>query len=303
MTPEPLDPAADYRSVNQANWDDRAPLHARSPGYAVDRLVADRSALSDVVAFDRERLGPLDGLDVVHLQCHIGTDTVSLARLGARSVTGVDLSGASLTEATEIARRAGAQLELVHSDVYDAPAALGGRTFDLVYTGIGAIGWLPSITRWAAVVAELLRPGGRLFIREGHPVLFGSVAVTLRDAPAEAAEQSFLTGADGVTIALELPYFEHRDPTVWTGAYTYVETDQAPAAIPAMEWSHGLGEILTALLDQGLVITTFVEHDSVPWAPFPELMHQDEHGEWRLKDRPDRMPLSYTLIAHKPEKP
>ena len=92
--------------------------------------------------FDLPRLGDIDGLDVVHLQCHLGTDTLSLARLGAR-VTGVDLSPASLEVARDLAARAGTSIEFVESDVYTAPAVLG-RRFDLVYTGIGALCWLPA---------------------------------------------------------------------------------------------------------------------------------------------------------------
>ena len=159
-------PADRYLDVNRTNWDSRAPVHAQA--YGIDRLLADPGHLSGVVTFDLPRLGDITGLDVVHLQCHIGTDTLSLARLGAR-VTGVDLSGASLDEARQLAKRAGADIEYVQSDVYAAPQELDGRQFDLVYTGIGAICWLPSIRRWAQTVAELLRPGGRLFIRDGIP--------------------------------------------------------------------------------------------------------------------------------------
>ncbi|MGH2870899.1 MAG: class I SAM-dependent methyltransferase, partial [Solirubrobacteraceae bacterium] len=132
-----------YLEINRANWDERAPAHAASPDYAVARFVEDPSFISHVVAFDRPRLGDLSGLRGVHLQCHIGTDTLSLHRLGAR-MTGVDLSPASLAHARELAASVGAQIEYVESDVYAAPQALGGRTFKLVYTGVGALCWLPS---------------------------------------------------------------------------------------------------------------------------------------------------------------
>jgi SAM-dependent methyltransferase len=135
----------DYLAVNRANWDARAPIHAEN--YGIDRLLGDPSGLSQVVEFDRPRLGGLAGLEAVHLQCHIGTDTLSLHRLGAR-MTGVDLSPASLAQARKLAGLAGADIDFVESDVYSAPVALGGRQFDLVYTGIGAIGWLPDIRWW-----------------------------------------------------------------------------------------------------------------------------------------------------------
>ena len=161
----------DYAELNRASWDERAPAHAASRDYAVDRFASDPGHLSEVVRFDLPLLGDIGGLRGVHLQCHIGTDTVSLARLGA-DMTGLDFSPASLAEARRIASLAGADVRFVEAEVYDAPGALGPEPFDLVYTGIGALCWLPDIARWARVVAGLLRPGGRLFIREGHPMLW-----------------------------------------------------------------------------------------------------------------------------------
>ena len=267
----------DYLALNRANWDDRAAAHAASPDYAVSEIVDDTTRLSDVVAFDKERLGDIRGLEALHLQCHIGTDTLSLHRLGAR-VTGLDFSPASLAEARTIADRAGAAIDYVESDVYSAPEALGGRTFDLVYTGIGALCWLPSADRWAQVVASLLRPGGRLFIREGHPMLW-----TFEE--------------DG--LEPEYSYFEQPEGNTWTDGGTYVATDHEITAKTTVDWNHGLGEIVTALLRHGLQLTGLVEHDSVPWCALPGLMTVDERGEWRLSDRPERLAASYTLQAVK----
>ncbi len=289
-------PGADYLAVNRANWDSRATIHAR--GYDIDRLLADPAALSDVVRFDAERLGDLGGLAVVHLQCHIGTDTLSLARLGAR-VTGLDLSGGSLAVARELAGRAGTAIDYVESDVYGAVDALGAGRFDLVYTGIGAICWLPSIRRWAQVVADLLRPGGRLFIRDGHPVLNAVLAMTVADEHPDRAQQPWLSGPGAVTPALELPYFEQVEPVEWLDDTTY----GGPGVVASprtLEWNHGLGEIVTAVLEAGLELTGLVEHDSVPWEPFPGLMAFDPaSGEYRLADRPQRLPASFTLTARK----
>jgi 2-polyprenyl-3-methyl-5-hydroxy-6-metoxy-1,4-benzoquinol methylase len=160
----------DYRSVNLSSWDERAPAHTSSPDYAVQSFVEDPDFISDVVRFDLPLLGEVSGMRGVHLQCHIGTDTMSLARLGAR-MTGFDFSGAALGEARRIASLAGADVDFVEGDLYAAPDLLPRGDFDLVFTGIGALIWLPDIRRWADVVASLLRPGGRLFIREGHPML------------------------------------------------------------------------------------------------------------------------------------
>ncbi len=162
---------ADYLKLNRANWDDRVPAHVASADYAVQRFLDDPAFLSDVVRFDLPLLGDVAGLRGVHLQCHIGTDTVSLARLGA-SMTGLDFSGAAVAEAGRLATAVGADARFVQADVYDAVGALQPGSFDLVYTGVGALTWLPDIRRWGRVVAGLLRPGGRLFIRDGHPMLY-----------------------------------------------------------------------------------------------------------------------------------
>jgi SAM-dependent methyltransferase len=269
----------DYRTVNRANWDERAPAHAASADYAVERLIADPAYVSDVVAFDRPLLGDLTGQRGVHLQCHIGTDTLSLTRLGAR-MTGLDFSAASLAEARKLAERAGADLDYVQSDVYGAPEVLGRGGFDLVYTGVGALCWLPDIARWARVVADLLRPGGRLFIREGHPMLWSL---------ADPRPDKLLT--------VEYPYFEQAEPTVWNEGGTYVETDTVFTANTTHEWNHGLGETVTALLDAGLHLTGLVEHHTVPWEALPGLMTQVAPNEWQLTDRPERLPHTYTLQA------
>jgi SAM-dependent methyltransferase len=269
----------DYRTVNLANWDERAPAHAASPDYAVERFVADPAFLSNVVSFDRPRLGDISGRRGVHLQCHIGTDTISLARLGA-AMTGLDFSPAALEQARALARRTGTDATFVQADVYDAPQVLGAGEFDLVYTGVGALCWLPSAARWGQVVASLLRPGGRLFIREGHPMMW-----TLADPR-----------PDGLLV-IDNPYFERPEPTVWDEPGTYVQTETEFQHTVSHEWHHGLGEIVTGLLDAGLEITGLTEHDSVPWNAMPGQMTEIGGGEWRLTDRPWRLPHTYTLQA------
>ncbi len=268
----------DYRAVNRANWNERAAAHAASPGYAVQRYVDDPAFLSHVVRFDQPLLGSVDGVRGVHLQCHIGTDTVSLSRLGA-TMTGLDFSEKSLDEARRIAELADAKINFVQSDVYDARDAVG-TDYDLVYTGVGAIGWLPDIRRWADTVASLLRPGGRLFIREGHPLLWALDYDRTDDL-----------------LALEYPYFERPEPMIWNEPGTYVETDAQFENNTTHEWNHGLGEIVSAVLAAGMTITGLVEHTSVPWNALPGKMRAVGDGEWQLIDRPERLPHTYTLQA------
>ena len=136
------------RAANLRNWESRVPVHAASQTYDLDGLVSGRKRLSDVVAFDEIHLGDLTGLDVVHLQCHIGTDTISLARLGARAV-GLDFSPGALAVGRDLADRSGLEVSFVEGELYGAVDALGEERFDLVYTGIGALCWLPDIRAWA----------------------------------------------------------------------------------------------------------------------------------------------------------
>jgi SAM-dependent methyltransferase len=272
----------DYRSINRANWDERVPAHVRSPDYAVERFAADPAHLSHVVRFDMPLLGDIAGKRAVHLQCHIGTDTVSLARLGAR-ITGLDFSPPAVAAARKLAAAAGVDAEFVEADVYDAATVLSAGSFELVYTGIGALCWLPDIARWAAVVAALLAPGGRLFLREAHPMLWA-----LQDAR-----------PDGLLV-VDYPYFERDEATVFDEPGTYVQTDVEFEHTAGHEWNHGLGEIVTALLANGLQLTALVEHDSVPWDALPGQMDELENGEFRLRERPWRLAATYTLQAVKP---
>lgn len=268
-------------ALNRAHWDERAPAHAASPDYAVDRFRTDPAFLSDVVRFDLPRLGDVSGLRGVHLQCHIGTDTLSLHRLGAR-MTGLDFSPASLAQARQLADAVGADVTFVESEVYRALHVLPAGGFDLVYTGIGALPWLPDVRRWAGVVAALLRPSGRLFLREGHPMLW-SLDENRTDH-----------------LLIDYPYFETPAPLVFDEPGTYVRTDVTFTHNAEHSWNHGLGEVVTALLDEGMVLTQLVEHDSVPWNALPGRMTELDNGEWRLADRPERLAHSYTLQARRP---
>jgi hypothetical protein len=150
-----------------------------------------------------------------------------------------------------------------------------------VYTGVGALCWLPRIKLWADVVTDLLVPGGWLFIREGHPMLW-----TLADRSDDL-------------LVVDHAYFERAQPSVWNDGGTYVQTDVSFQHTVTHEWNHGLGEIVTALLDAGMELTMLVEHDSVPWEALPGRMERTAQNEWRLADRPWRVPHSYTLRATK----
>lgn len=269
----------EYTRTNLENWESRVPVHTGAGGYDLQRFVDDPDAISEVVAVDAPWLGDLTGVRAVHLQCHIGTDTVSLARLGAQ-VTGVDFSPSSLAAARELAERAGTPIRLVESSIEEVPQRLP-ETFGLVYTGVGALNWLPSVRRWAQVVAGLLAPGGRLYLRDGHPMMYA-----LDDE------------RDDRLLVVEHPYVETEEPQRWEYPFSYTGSGQELAQPVTYEWNHGLGETVQAVLDAGLRLTRLEEHHELDW-PFFDWMTRTEEGRYVLPERPERLPLMFTLEARK----
>ena len=266
------------REANRQNWDERAALHVEAYGL---EAFDDPAHLSDVVRTDAAALAPFlgdgfDGLDVCHLQCHIGSDTLSLARLGAR-VTGVDFSQPALEAAAALAARLDLAATWVHSDVLDARSAVTGD-FDLVYTSIGTITWLNDLDRWAAQIAGLLRPGGLFYIRDGHPVLYGIDET--RDEP-----------------VLRYPYFGGGSAQAWDDAGTYVG-DGTLAHTRTYEWPHPISEVVNALIDAGLRIRRMDEGRTLPWRYAPRMTAHGGDFVWPEGER-DLVPCTFTIVASK----
>ena len=269
------------RAANLANWNERAAIHATSATYDLDGLAGDPQRLSGVVAFDATRLTDVAGRRLLHLQCHIGTDTVSWARLGAE-VTGLDFSEPALATARDLAERSGVRARFVQADLYDAAEALEGENFDIVYTGVGALNWLADVPRWARLVATLLAPGGRLYLRECHPML-----ATLSD-----------TSGPGEFV-VEYPYFFTPEPLSWDEDTTYTGDETKLVNTRNYEWQHPLAEVVQALLDAGLALRSLEEHRFLEW-PFWPWMEPAERGTFVLPaPLRDQVPLMYSLLASK----
>ena len=173
------------------------------------------------------------------------------------------------------------EIDYVESEVYGAVDVLGAARFDLIYTGIGSLGWLPDIRRWGEVVAGLLRPGGRLFIREYHPVLW-----------------SLCDPRSDQLLVIEYPYFE--TPGIhFSEEQSYVAHDEPLTSPDIIHFNHGLAEVITALMDAGMDLNAIEEHDSAPGRPLEEMMEDVGGGEYRLRKDPNRLPATYTLQATK----
>ena len=270
-------PLDKFRAANRANWDDRVPIHLKAKTvYDIDGFIADPERISPTVEFDRHQLGDVTGKSLLHLQCHIGHDTLSWARLGA-TVTGVDFSEPAIAAARDVSLRSGTPGRFVLAELYDSPAALPEQ-FDIVYTGVGALIWLPNIAEWARVVAKFVRPGGAFYIREAHPIAW-------------ALDYERTDGE----LVIALPYFEgppHRSD----GDVTYVEVAHKLEHTTQYEWNLGLGEIIAALLDAGFRLDALQEYRFLEWQAMPSMVQGDD-GMWCLPDRPERLPLMYSLRA------
>lgn len=266
-------------ATNRANWDSRALVHEDSPFYDIQRYVEDRNSISDTVELDRRVLGDVDGLDVLHLQCHIGTDTISWARLGAQ-VVGLDFSPESLRVAKGLAAATNQPVRFVCADVRTADRVLR-RDFDIVYASVGVLCWIPDIDGWVRAAAGCLRPGGRLYLRDGHPLMSAF--------DWERTDEVVLSG----------DYFGDGTPELDDAGYTYTGDDRRLDPPINYQWSHGLGRMVTSMVDHGLRIERLDEMDWQAWKALPWMV-QDDEGRWRFPDDRPRIPLMFSVLATRP---
>jgi SAM-dependent methyltransferase len=267
--------AARAVEANRDLWDKRVQAHLEHglyPSHAVE------SGTYGIEEPEATELGDVGGLRLVHLQCNAGADTLAWARLGAE-VTGIDFSAAAIAEARRLAGATGLAATFVCADLYALPADIG--TFDIVYTSMGVLWWLPDLDRWAAIVARLVADGGRFYLYEIHPT---SMALVARDDHFEIGED----------------YFGPGEAIVFETTGTYYESPDGFAAEPAMEHGtvHTLGEIVTALCRAGLTIEFLHEH---PWTKFRmhPLLERGADGDWSFPAGQPRVPLTFSLLARR----
>ncbi|MCB1002674.1 MAG: class I SAM-dependent methyltransferase [Acidimicrobiales bacterium] len=262
----------EWFTANRDMWDERVPLHVASDFYDVEGFTGGRSTLEP---FEIEELGPVRDRELVHLQCHFGLDTLSWARLGAR-VTGLDFSEPAVEAARALARDCGIDARFVTANVYDALEVLDHR-YDVVYVNLGALNWLPDVWRWAEIVAALLRPGGRLYLREAHP---------------------FLDVFADESLEVDYDYFAQGEPLTWEDPGSYADPDATTVHNRSFEWQHPISEVVSAVLAQGLHLDLLHEHPYTVYQRWPFLERRDDGTWWMPDDRP-LLPLMYTLRATK----
>jgi len=266
------------RELNRARWDALAALHGQDAYYDSAALVAGRDSLTpEEDEAVRASVQSVNGLDVLHVQCHIGFDSISLARRGAR-VTGLDFSPASLAKAAAIAERCGVELECVQADSTAIPPSLAGR-FDLAYATIGVLCWIADVDAWMRSVHSTLRPGGRLILIDTHP---------LQDMIGTPAPLTF-----------DMPYADDGGH-LFAGDGSYAVPDAKLPAGGSVYYAHSVGEITTAAADAGLRIDALTEHLSCSFEHRNGIPRREDDGRWRLRANGMPLPLLFTLRATKP---
>jgi SAM-dependent methyltransferase len=264
---------------NRSAWDERADIHLRDTSgfYAVDRFRAGEDVLLDII---KAEIGDVGGRSLVQLQCHIGLETLCLARRGA-VVTGLDFSERSVAAARSLASDANIAATFICGDVYAAPELLANR-YDVVFVSWGSLNWLPNIRRWGEVVCNLLMPGGHLYLVEQHPMI---------------SVMKQFDGRPVVSYPWRTP--PHR-PTVTDAATSYNNDPSRLQHTVLHEWDHPLSDIFGALLDAGLRLDFFHEHEVLPWQRLPMMVPMADRL-FRLPWDVVPMPLSFSLKASKPQ--
>lgn len=257
-----------YLEINKNSWNNRTSVHLESEFYDVKSFLEGKSSLNSI---ELDLLGNLEGKSILHLQCHFGQDTISLSRLGAKSV-GVDLSDKAIEAARELALKDSSDARFICSDIYDLPNHLDEK-FDIVFTSYGTIGWLPDLDKWAKVVSHFLKPDGKFVFAEFHPLVWMF---------------------DDDFQRIEYPYFQAD--AIETTEETY--TENADQKDEFMSWNHGLGEVVNSLISNGLQINSLDEYDYSPYNCFNQT-EEFESGKFRIKHLGNKIPMVYSLVARK----
>ncbi len=262
-----------FEDMNKLFWNEVAPVHMKS--YNIERLRQKKSLLSSIELDD---LGDMKNKKLLHLQCHIGTDSISLANQGAK-VTGVDFSKESIEAAKILAKEFNADINFIESNIYDIDKKLD-ETFDIVFTSKGVLCWLNDINEWGRLIAKYLKKGGFFYIMEIHPFKF-MLDDTLSDE-----------------VKIKYSYFHKDTPVCYDDEYPdYSDKNYIPKN-HTYEWNWSLGDILNALICAGLRIEYVREYDKLFYNGLPGMV-RDEDGWWFLPKYKGLIPMTYTIKAVK----
>ena len=260
-----------YFAANKELWNKRTAIHIGSEFYNVPDFLEGKSSLNQI---ELNELGDVRDKKILHLQCHFGMDSLSLARMGAQ-VTGVDLSDAAIEQAKKLSEDAGVEARFICCNAFDLREHLDEQ-FDIVFTTYGVLGWLPDLERWAEIVAHCLKPGGFLYLAEFHPIVW-------------MFDESFK----------EIKYHYHNEEVIATETQGTYTDREANISNEEYGWNHSLSEVINCLIEQGLNISFLNEYNYSPYNCFNNTV-QGSDGYWRIKGMENKIPMVYSLKASSP---
>jgi SAM-dependent methyltransferase len=258
---------------NRLQWDEVAPVHLKS--YKIDNLLQGGHLLDEI---QTSEVGDVRGKSMLHLQCHIGTDSLSWARLGA-SVTGVDFSERSIEIAEKLKSDLSLDADFISCNVYELPQHLN-EAFDIVYTSQGVLCWLSDLRLWAEVISKYLKPDGFFYIMESHPFL------------------NIFDDSGGEELKVKYSYFHRDEPVEWPGGSPDYSNENYVVERPSYEWQWAMSDVVNALLSAGLRIEFVNEYDKIFYKALPD-MRRAADGWWYLPENKREIPLMFTLKARK----
>ncbi len=239
-------------------------------------------------------LGDITGHSLAHLQCNAGQDSFCLARLGA-TVTGVDISDEAIAFARELSIESGIPATFIRSDVYDwlAEAARRSERYDTVFSSYGVLPWLSDLRVWAQGITAILKPGGRFVLVEFHPFAMTFEWDWLHTF-------SYFTGGAPLTLESGIgDYVALAGAALAPSGYRQgIQDFVNPHRGHEFLW--GLGEVTTALLDAGLVITTLREYPYMNGAKLFDRMREMPGKRMVPPEDVPSLPLMVGLTATKP---
>ena len=259
-----------YLEINKQSWNNKTEYHLKSAFYAMENFLKGKTSLKDI---ELNLLGDIKGKSILHLQCHFGQDSISLARMGAK-VTAVDLADKAIHQAKEIAKKMQAEVNFICCDIYDLPQHLN-QPFDLVFTSYGTIGWLPDLDKWASIISKYLKSNGQFVFVEFHPVVW-----MFDDDFKEIGYNYFNSG----------PIIENE-----TGTYADRTADLNQQYIC---WNHSLSEVLNSLIQNGMLINSFDEYDYSPYDCFRNTL-EVEPQKFRIAHLDNKIPMVYAIKCTK----
>ena len=260
----------DYLKLNKQTWDNKVDIHIASDFYKNESFLKGKSTLNSI---ELELLGDVSNKSILHLQCHFGQDTISIARLGAKA-TGIDLSDKAIERAKEFTAVLGLDAAFICCDIYDLQNFLDEK-FDIVFTSYGTIGWLPDLDKWAKIVTHFLKPNGKFVMADFHPVVW------MYDNNFKEVFYNYFNAE---------PIFENE-----SGTYADRNSEIQNQTI---SWNHPISEILNALISNSLELNQFNEFDYSPYNCFNEA-EEFVTGKFRIKHFENKIPMVYSILATK----